>query len=123
LQLPIARAARSDKEGRYELRGHGKRTAGYRVKFVPAAQLYFNRSVTFPDMPGLDLVQGDIDIMSGILTKGKVTHKVTEKPLAGVQADYNPLYPNPYIRWLGSEGAGMTPCSAATPGHPKPHDQ
>jgi hypothetical protein len=106
----------SDKEGRYELRGCPKSAQGYRVSFWPAGQLYFSTSVSFPDMPGLGPIKGDIELISGILAKGRVTHQVTGKPIAGARVDYNPLYPNPFVRFFGPKGPGISPCSWAETG-------
>jgi RNA polymerase sigma factor (sigma-70 family) len=106
----------SDGEGRYELRGCPKSDQGYRVSFSPAAQLYFSRSVTFPDAPGLGLIEGDIELVGGILARGRVTHQVTGKPIAGARVHYNPLYPNPSVRLFGPDGAGTLPCSWAETG-------
>jgi hypothetical protein len=102
---------RSDRDGRYELHGYGKSTEGYSVIFWADNQLYFSRGVHFPDTPGLEPVLGDVELISGIVASGKVTHKVTGKPLAEVRVHYNPLYPNPFVRRFGPNGAVMSPCS------------
>src|SRR5262249_34252487 len=72
---------------------------------------YFSRSVTFPDTPGLGPVEGEIELVSGLLVKGRVTHHATGKPIAGARVEYNPLVPNSFVRWFGPAGAGITPCS------------
>jgi hypothetical protein len=104
-------ATRSDRDGRYELRGLGKNAEGYSVSFDLAGQLYFSRSVTFPDTPGLGTLAGDIEMVGGILARGRVTHRVTGKPITGVRVHYNPLLPNPFVRRFGPDGAGTSPCS------------
>jgi RNA polymerase sigma factor (sigma-70 family) len=107
---------RSDDEGRYELLGCPKSADGYRVSFAPEARRYFHASVTFADTPGLDPVQADMELVGGIAVKGRVTHQVTGRPLAGARVHYNPLYPNPFVRWFGPDGAGIAPCSWAEAG-------
>jgi hypothetical protein len=102
---------RSDQEGRYELLGCPKSDQGYRVNFTPAGQQYFSRSVVFPDTPGLDPVQADIELVGGILARGRVTNHETGKPIAGARVHYNPLYPNPTVHLFGPNGAGTVPCS------------
>jgi hypothetical protein len=104
-------STRSDSEGRYELLGYPKSSEGYRVTFSPAGQQYFSASVSFPDTPGLGPVQADMELVGGLLAKGRVTHHVTGKPIAGAMVHYNPLFPNPSVRLLGPEGAGIIPCS------------
>jgi protocatechuate 3,4-dioxygenase beta subunit len=106
----------SDKEGRYELRGHPKREGGYRVDFAPAGHLYFFRSVLFPDTPGLGPIQGDIELVGGILVTGRVTHQVTGKPIAGAKVHYNPLLPNPFVRLFPASEAIAGPRSSADTG-------
>jgi RNA polymerase sigma factor (sigma-70 family) len=104
-------STRSDRDGRYELWGVGKNTGGYSVSFDPAGQLYFSRSVLFPDSPGLGAIDGDLEMVGGILARGRVTHRVTGKPIAGARVHYNPLLPNPFVRRFGPNGAGTSPCS------------
>jgi protocatechuate 3,4-dioxygenase beta subunit len=82
----------------------------------PPGERYFSRSVTFPDTPGLGPVEGEIELVSGIVVKGRVTHHSTGKPMAGARVEYNPLLPNPFVRWFGPDGAGMIPCSFTTSG-------
>jgi RNA polymerase sigma factor (sigma-70 family) len=108
--------SRSDKDGRYELLGCAKSAEGYFVYVNPAGKLYFSASVQLPDTPGLDPVAGDIELIVGLRVEGRVTHRVTGKPMARVQVHYNPLYPNPFVRWFGPNGAGSVPCSVAETG-------
>ncbi len=103
----------SDSEGRYQLLGCPKNAKGYPVSFTPLGLLYFSNSVTFPDRPGLDPIQGDIELIGGILAKGRVTNAATGKLIAGARVAYNPLYPNPNVRVFGSNGSGAHPCSWA----------
>ncbi|HEV8058232.1 MAG TPA: hypothetical protein VGP68_00035 [Gemmataceae bacterium] len=106
----------SDSEGRYELAGSPKNAQGYRVNFSSNGQLYFNTSILLHDSPGLDPIQGDLELVGGITAKGQVLHQVTGKPLAGVRVSYDPLYPNPYVRLLGSSEGFAMPRSWADTG-------
>src|SRR5262249_49792496 len=101
----------TDTEGRYEILGHAKSTEGYDVSASPVGKPYFSRSVRIADTTGLDPVQADIDLVTGILVRGRVTHAVTGKPIPGARVHYNPLYPNPAVRLFGPDGAGISPCS------------
>ncbi|HKB37853.1 MAG TPA: carboxypeptidase-like regulatory domain-containing protein, partial [Gemmataceae bacterium] len=101
----------TDAEGRYEIRGLAKSTDGYSVTASPAGKPYFSLGVQVADTPGLDPVQADIDLVTGIIVRGKVTHAATGKPVARAGVHYNPLYPNPAVRLFGPNGAGTSPCS------------
>jgi RNA polymerase sigma factor (sigma-70 family) len=105
-------SATTDAEGRFTLDGFGKSAGGaYGMGVRPPGDRYFSRSVSFPDTPGLGPVEGEIELVSGILVKGRVTHHTTGKPIAGARVEYNPLLPNPFVRWFGPNGAGILPCS------------
>jgi protocatechuate 3,4-dioxygenase beta subunit len=110
-------SATTDAEGRFTLDGFGKDAGGgYGMSLRPPGERYFSRGVTFPDTPGLGPVEGEIELVSGIVVKGRVTHHATGKPIAGARVEYNPLVPNPFVRWFGPDGAGMIPCSYTTSG-------
>jgi protocatechuate 3,4-dioxygenase beta subunit len=106
----------SDREGRYELRGVGKSAGGYGVSFTPDGRRYFSRNVIFPDTPGLGPVEGNVELVGGILVRGRVTNQATGQPIAGARVHYNPLLPNPFVRRFGPDGAGAVPCSATETG-------
>jgi protocatechuate 3,4-dioxygenase beta subunit len=62
-------------------------------------------------------MEATIDLVSGILVKGRVTHRETGKPIAGARVEYNPLYPNPLaVRSFGPSGPGIVPCSRTETG-------
>jgi hypothetical protein len=102
---------KTDAAGRYELLGCPKSAEGYFVSATPTGQLYFSAGIRFPDAPGLDPIRGDIELVSGIVVQGRVTHRATGQPIAGAKVHYNPLVPNPFVRRFGPEGAGANPCS------------
>jgi RNA polymerase sigma factor (sigma-70 family) len=104
--------ATTDAGGRFELRGIPKSERGYRVKVLPAGQRYFSRGLHIPDTPGLEPMDATIELVSGIVVKGRVTHGETGKPFAGIHVEYNPLFPNPLaVRSFGPDGPGIVPCS------------
>jgi protocatechuate 3,4-dioxygenase beta subunit len=110
-------SAVTDAEGRFMLDGFGKSAGGaYGMGVRPPGEKYFSRSASFPDTPGLGPIDGEIELVSGIVVKGRVTHYTTGKPIAGARVEYNPLVPNPFVRWFGPNGAGTIPCSYTTSG-------
>jgi RNA polymerase sigma factor (sigma-70 family) len=101
----------TDAAGRFKLEGIGKDAEGYRLHVRPSGKLYFSRWVVLPDTPGLDPVEGDIELTTGSLIKGRVTQRETGEPLVGVRVEYNPFFPNPFVsRRLGPESPDK-PCS------------
>ncbi len=103
----------TDKDGRFELKGYPKTSAGYEVLASPAGLPYFNASVRLPDTPGLGPVTGEIELIGGILVRGRVTHQPTGKPIAGARVDYNPLFPNPHVARLALK-PGQSGTSSST---------
>ena len=71
-----------------------KSTSGYGVSFRPVGKLYFSAHVRFPDTPGLGPVQADMELVGGILAKGRITHAVTGKPIPANGA-LQPSLPQP----------------------------
>jgi RNA polymerase sigma factor (sigma-70 family) len=105
----------TDKDGKYRLVGMAK-AAGNAIKAAPATDQPYLQSVReVEDAPGLEPVTVDFDLKRGVLVKGRVLDKATEKPVfANVQylpfAD-NPRYKNvpgfavePYLQ-TGEDGA------------------
>jgi hypothetical protein len=96
----------TDAQGRYELHGYPK-SARYGILAMPDQQgakwpprqdlLYFRTSVEVPDKPGLDSIVADLEMSRGILFQGKLTDKVTGKPVPGF-VSYYPLRPNENVR-------------------------
>jgi RNA polymerase sigma factor (sigma-70 family) len=87
----------TDASGRYRLIGlpGGK---GNKVRLVPAdGQPYLSVHADVPDSPGLDAVTVDFELKRGVWIKGKVTDKVTGKPVQGY-VDYFALAGNPNVR-------------------------
>ena len=83
----------TDEAGRFELRGVRK-SGEYQVEVIPAAgQPYFAANLTLADTAGLDPIQTDVPLQTGTLCRGRLTDKVTGRPIAG-EVSYYPLYPN-----------------------------
>jgi RNA polymerase sigma factor (sigma-70 family) len=84
----------TDEQGCYRLTGMPK-GEGNRIKVVPASGVpYLTASFTVPNTPGLGPVTVDIALKRGIWVEGKVTDKVTGKPVKG-GLQYFPLFSNP----------------------------
>jgi RNA polymerase sigma factor (sigma-70 family) len=85
----------TDAQGRYRLLGMptGK---GYSIAVVPAKdQLYVIRHVDVPPGVGVEPVTVDIELKRGVWIEGKITDKVTGKPLKG-SVEYFSRYENPH---------------------------
>jgi hypothetical protein len=87
----------TDAAGRYQLRGMPK-GEGNKIMLVPLHdQPYLPVHAKVPDSPGLDPVAVDFALKRGVWIEGKITDKVTGKPLkAG--AEYFALWANPNVR-------------------------
>jgi RNA polymerase sigma factor (sigma-70 family) len=84
----------TDANGRYRLSGMpiGK---GYSIAVVPTKdQPYVIRHVNVPPGVGVEQVTVDIDLKRGVWIEGKITDKVTGKPLKG-SVEYFSRYDNP----------------------------
>jgi protocatechuate 3,4-dioxygenase beta subunit len=92
---PIVRTT-TDAEGRYRLTGL-PRGKGYTIAVIPGSeQPYVVTSKDVPEGVGLDPVTVDIDLKRGVWIEGKMTDKVTGKPLQG-SVEYFSLYSNPNL--------------------------
>ena len=90
--------ARTDAEGRYRLDGLPK-AAAYRLFITPDQGLpYLNGTFKAPaNSPGLEPAAFDLALKRGVLVRGKVTDKVTGRPIRGC-AIYYALNDNPNLR-------------------------
>jgi protocatechuate 3,4-dioxygenase beta subunit len=95
----------TDAAGRFRLTGMPKGT-GNRIVAVPGAdQPYPARGMDVPDSPGLDPVTVDVDLRRGVWIEGKITDKVTGKPLKA-SVEYFAHSGNPNLRdYPGFDGA------------------
>ena len=95
----------TDAQGRYRLTGMPK-GEGNQIMAVPGSdQPYLLAHKDVPDSPGLDPVTVDFELKRGIWIEGKITDKVTGKPLQGT-VEYFALSSNPNLRdYPGFDGA------------------
>jgi len=86
--------ARTDREGRYELRGCLK-SPSY-VCFARAADRgrYFDMQFRVDGTAGLEPQTVNIEMHPGIVTRGTVRDERTGKPIPGARVSYQPLFPN-----------------------------
>jgi protocatechuate 3,4-dioxygenase beta subunit len=92
---PIVRTT-TDAQGRYRLTGM-PRGEGYTVAVIPARdQPHVFTSTQVPDGPGLDPVTLDVGLRRGVWIEGKITDKVTGKPVKG-SVEYFSMYSNPNL--------------------------
>jgi protocatechuate 3,4-dioxygenase beta subunit len=86
----------TDAEGRYRLTGMPK-GEGYQIVTIPGSgQPYVATQQNVPDGPGLDPVTVDFALKRGVWIEGKMTDKVTGKPLRGA-VEYFSMYSNPNL--------------------------
>lgn len=90
---------RTDEKGRYELLGLAK-ASRYRLSAEPGDGLYFQRGVELQDTPGLGALTCDIELVRGLMVRGRVTDKETSKAISGAQVRYWPLGGNSYVNKL-----------------------
>jgi RNA polymerase sigma factor (sigma-70 family) len=86
----------TDAEGRYRLTGMPK-GKGYSIVAIPDRdQPYVAINQDVPDSPGLEPVTVDVELKRGVWIEGKITDKLTGKPLRG-SVEYFSLYSNPNL--------------------------
>ena len=90
---------RTDEKGRYELLGLAK-ASRYRLLAEPGDGLYFQRRVALQDTPGLDALTCDIELVRGLMVRGRVTDKEASKAIAGARVQYWPLGGNSFVNKL-----------------------
>jgi len=87
----------TDAEGRYRLTGLPK-GEGNKVRLVPRDdQPYLSVHAVVPDTAGLDPVTVDFELRRGVWIEGKLTDKVTGKPVRG-SVDYFALDNNTNVK-------------------------
>jgi RNA polymerase sigma factor (sigma-70 family) len=98
----------ADADGRYRLLGlpAGK---GYSIAVMPGKdQPYVPRHIDVPDGTGVSEVTVDIELKRGVWIEGKITDKVTGKPLKG-SVEYFSRYANPNLpNFPGYDGTILT---------------
>jgi RNA polymerase sigma factor (sigma-70 family) len=103
----------TDAQGRYRLVGMPK-GEGNRIKVVPGKdEPYLVSLKDVPDSPGLDAVQVDFELRRGVWIVGKITDKVTGKPLRpNLGVWYSPQPNNPNLSAYGCVPGGTTTAEA-----------
>jgi len=97
----------TDSQGRYRLLGMPK-GEGNRIKAVPGSdQPYVVSLKLVPDSPGLDPVKADVELKRGVWIQGKITDKVTGKPLRQ-DLSYFAQPNNPNLNAYGYDRDGIT---------------
>jgi RNA polymerase sigma factor (sigma-70 family) len=87
----------TDAEGRYRLTGLPK-GAGYKILAVPSRDhSYVPTTGDVPDTEGLAPVTVDFELKRGVWIEGKLTDKVTGKPVGGAGVEYLSMYSNPNL--------------------------
>jgi hypothetical protein len=100
----------TDAQGRYRLLGMPKGN-GNAIRAVPGSdQPYLVAHRDVPDSPGLDPVTADFEIKRGIWIEGRLTDKVTGKPVVG-EMSYHAHPDNPNNKVYGYV-ADATPTTA-----------
>ncbi len=86
----------TDAQGRYLLTGMPK-GEGNEIRLLPGNDRpYVSARAPVPDSPGVDPVQVDFELKRGIWIEGKITDKVTGKPVRA-QVEYHSFYTNPNL--------------------------
>jgi RNA polymerase sigma factor (sigma-70 family) len=103
--------ALTDKDGRYELRGCSK-SQGYMVTAQSlTGRPYFAAEVWVPEVPSLDPLTLNFDLLSGIPVQGQVRDQSSQKPPRTARVEYYPLFPNAFSSRL-TNGLIMAASSA-----------
>jgi protocatechuate 3,4-dioxygenase beta subunit len=97
----------TDKDGRYRLVGM-PRGEGNWITVVPSDQPYLISTTKVANTPGLEPVTVDFELKRGIWIEGKITDKVTGKPLE-TSVQYFALSSNPNLRDHPGFDGGFVP--------------
>jgi hypothetical protein len=93
----------TDASGHFELHGMAKAERYYVTLTPPEGELFFTHGMIIPDNLGLAPINADLEMVRGIPLRGRVTDKVSGKPVEGY-VGYFPLYTNPNARELTQYG-------------------
>ena len=97
----------TDAQGRYLLTGMPK-GEGNKIRLIPGKdQPYVSVHALVPDGPGLEPVTVDFELKRGLWIEGKITDKVTGKPVRG-HVEYYAFNSNPNLKtdYPGFSGSG-----------------
>jgi RNA polymerase sigma factor (sigma-70 family) len=87
----------TDDQGRYRLTGMPRGEGGKVMIVPPDDQPYVAAHAEVPDTPGFDPVTVDFELKRGVWIEGKITDKLTGKPLRG-SVQYYAMAANPNLR-------------------------
>lgn len=98
--------ATTDAQGRFRLDGMPK-GVGNRITVRPGDELpIFSRVVDLPDPPGTGPLTLDIELHQGLWITGRVTDKITGRPIEAARLYYLPFLENTYARALPEFAGG-----------------
>jgi RNA polymerase sigma factor (sigma-70 family) len=100
---------KTDAHGCYTLTGMPKGVGNRIIAEPDHNQPYPRSGMEVPDSPGLSPVTVDFELKRGIWIEGKITDKITGKPVPG-SVEYLSMYTNPNLRdYPGFLGGFLTP--------------
>src|SRR5262249_13861147 len=94
--IDLARTT-TDAQGGFRLTGIPRRAAPHIMAIPGPDQPYVRAHQDIHDSPGLDPVTSDIELKRGVWIEGKITDKVTGRPLQGL-VEYFALHSNQNLR-------------------------
>jgi RNA polymerase sigma factor (sigma-70 family) len=95
MRVPLG--ARTDEQGRYEIRGAHKGRR-YMIEVAPDVDAgYMDAHTWADDTPGYDPVTANITLKKGVIVTGKMIDKATGKPIRGL-AMVAVLHDNPFVK-------------------------
>jgi hypothetical protein len=87
--------------------------SGWTLSAQPeSGQPFFGASIDVPDRTDGNDTIVDVDLVRGILLRGRVTDSLTQTPPPSAVVEYHPLFPNPY----SSAGSNVSSCVVAPDG-------
>jgi beta-lactamase regulating signal transducer with metallopeptidase domain/protocatechuate 3,4-dioxygenase beta subunit len=98
---PVYVESFSDRDGKYKLVGLSK-GKDFSLTFWPynprgKLQPYLNTTLRVGDKPGLGPLTVDVNLVRGVLLRGRLTDKVTAKPVGGAEVWYATFKDNPQV--------------------------
>jgi RNA polymerase sigma factor (sigma-70 family) len=95
----------TDAEGRYELQGQAKAERYWLTATPTRGEHYFILATLVADQAGFGPLKADLELVPGIPLQGRVTDRVTGKPVRGY-VGYIPIWMNPHAKALTQFGYG-----------------
>jgi hypothetical protein len=98
-------SATTNRDGRYELNGYAKAEHYWLTAAPMKGEPYFILATQVADQAGFGPLQADLEMVPGIPLHGRVTDKVSGKPVRGY-VGYIPIFMNPDAKALTQYGYG-----------------